>query len=152
MSNKLSLHSAVFIRVWLVYCKSWWWCRDVDICMDYLCQWNHPDSNDPMQEVLKCFHRLDDWKCLGDLWHLTVIILLPVLQCCPLNLKVLHYMCPLHVGCCQVSAHCIVVSDDLTSHKKPLLGFSTKGKGRCWNSCSSSSIGAWVGDSSSWAM
>ena len=140
----------MFVRVWLVYCKLWWWCRDIDICTDYKCQWNHPDSYDLVQEILKCFHPLDDWECLGDLWHHRVIILLPVLQYHPLNLEVLHYMCPLHVGCCQVLVCCIVVSDKVISHKKPLLGCGTEGKGRHWNSCSSSSIGAWVRDPSSW--
>ena len=102
-----------------------------------------------VQEVLKYFCPLDDWKCLGYLWHLWIIILLLVLQHHPLNIKVLHYMCPSHVGCCQVSAHCIVVLDKVTSHKKPLPVFCTKCKGRHWNSCSSGSIGAWVGDPSS---
>ena len=140
----------MLIRVWLVYCKLWWWCRDIDICTDYICHQNHPDSDDLVQEVLKCFCPLDDWKCLGDLWHLWIIILLPVLQCHPLNLKVFHYMCPLYVGCCQVSACCIVVLDTVAGHKKPLLGFHTKGKGRHWNRCSSGRIGALVRDPSSW--
>ena len=147
MSNELSLHRAMFIRVWLVDCKLWWWCRDVDICTDYICQWNHHDSDDPVKEVLKCVLPLDEWKCL---WHLWIIIILPILQCCLLNVKALHYMCPLHVDCHRVSAHCIVVSDKVASEKKPPLGFHTKGKGRHWNSCSSGSIGAWIGDPSSW--
>ena len=111
MSNELSLHRAMFVRVWLAYCKLWWWCRDVDSCMDYICQWNHRDSDDLVQEVLKCFHPLDDWKCFGDLWHLWIIILFPVLQCHPLNLEVLHYICPSHLAWHQVLTHCIVVSD-----------------------------------------
>ena len=135
--------------MWLVWCKCGSKAWDLGINSNYLCQWDHPGSNHPMEKILKCFSPLDDWQSLGNLGDIRIIFILPVLESFPLNFKIAHDLIPLDVCCSKVSPHSLIVSHQITCHSQLFLRLGSICECWCWDGCSRCCIGIRVRNSSS---
>ena len=122
--------------MWLVGCQWGSIASDLMINSNHICEWDHPDPNNPIEKFLECLSPFDNRQVLGNLRHIRIILILSFFECFPLNLEIAHYLIPLDVCCSEVPFHSLLESDKITCHCQPLLRLGSICECWCWNCCS----------------
>ena len=125
--------------------KTW----DLRVNSSHICQWDHPGPNNPIEKILECFSPFDDWQSLGNLWDIRIILILPVLECFPLDLKIAHYLIQLDVCCSEVPSYSLIIPNEITCHSQPLLRLGSICECWHWDCCSNWCIWVRISNSSS---
>ena len=122
--------------IWLVGCQWGSIAWDLRMNLNHICQWDHPGPNNHIEKILECFSPFDHWQSLGNPRQIRIILIVPLFEGFPLDLKIAHYLIPLNVCCSEVSTHSLIIPDKVTCHSQPLLRLGSICECWHWNCCS----------------